>query len=264
MFSARVHIILIPSINEYEAAGLASFLWWNDDDYKDFKQSALNEVKDFMIVKSINDSKEAIRILYQEIYSNELEKIVEREEENSNPNPLLFNRPMTNYDDKRNCNNAGYLLATEVRSEKCYTSVNEESSHLPSMECKHYDDGSHTENFSATVRPMETEYPFSKDTNHRGGMIVIHSDEFVHSQKEVDPDVPSFATKTDVEMIHDKTNELSTKDSVSKLHKLHPTSSSTSDRLLHSSAHSSNSAAAAAGSSIKEGAAISPLALICS
>lgn len=65
MFSARVHVVLIPSISEYEAAGLAPAIWWNDDDYKVFKQSALNEVKEYMKDKNITDSKEAIKQLYQ-------------------------------------------------------------------------------------------------------------------------------------------------------------------------------------------------------
>src|SRR5437016_1402766 len=81
MFSARVHVILIPSINEYEAAGLAPALWWCDDDYKVFKQNALQEVKDYMIESSITDSKEAIKILYQKMDSNDLERIVREEDE---------------------------------------------------------------------------------------------------------------------------------------------------------------------------------------
>ncbi len=65
MFSARVHVVLIPSITEYETAGLASLMWWTDDDYRMFKQYALEEVKDFMLRFKILDSKEAIRRLYQ-------------------------------------------------------------------------------------------------------------------------------------------------------------------------------------------------------
>jgi hypothetical protein len=267
MFSARVHIILIPSISEYEAAGLASFLWWDDDDYKDFKQSALNEVKDFMIAKSITDSKEAIRILYQEIYSNELEMIVEREEKNNGSHPLnsdtIIHRNH-NHHDMGSLNTADGEFGAKVKIEKRPKCLNEDCSHRPSMESKHYEDGSHAENFSVSVRsPSETECPVSKNSQ-KGGMIVILSDGVTHrEQSEAAPDVPSFASKTDVEMIHEKSNELSTKDSLSKLQKLHPSSSlSSSERLLHSSTHSGNSATVA--SSVKEGAAVSPLALICS
>ena len=66
IFSARVHVILIPCIAEYESANLAHLMWWNDDDYKIFKQDALMEVKEFMYKCKINDSKDAIRRLYQQ------------------------------------------------------------------------------------------------------------------------------------------------------------------------------------------------------
>jgi hypothetical protein len=40
-------------------------MWWTDEDYKLFKQYALEEVKEFMLRFKIMDSKEAIRRLYQ-------------------------------------------------------------------------------------------------------------------------------------------------------------------------------------------------------
>lgn len=85
MFSARVNIILIPSIAEYEAAGLANQLWWVDEDYKGFKQSALREVKDYMSLKSIQDSKDAIRQLYQNMENNDLEKITVKDVSEKEP-----------------------------------------------------------------------------------------------------------------------------------------------------------------------------------
>jgi len=75
MFSARVHVILVPSITDYENAGLTNDLWWKDEDYTQFKQSALKEVKNFMIEKSISNSKDAIKILYQNMDSDDLERV---------------------------------------------------------------------------------------------------------------------------------------------------------------------------------------------
>jgi hypothetical protein len=75
MFSARVHVILVPSITDYESAGLTNDLWWKDDDYTQFKQSALKEVRNFMIEKSITNSKDAIKILYQNMDCDDLERI---------------------------------------------------------------------------------------------------------------------------------------------------------------------------------------------
>jgi hypothetical protein len=75
MFSARVHVILVPSITDYESAGLTNDLWWKDDDYTQFKQSALKEVRNFMIEKAITNSKDAIKILYQNMDCDDLERI---------------------------------------------------------------------------------------------------------------------------------------------------------------------------------------------
>lgn len=65
MFSARVHVVLIPNISEYVAAGLASYLWWTEDEYKVFKQDALHELKSFMSCREISSTKEALRVIYQ-------------------------------------------------------------------------------------------------------------------------------------------------------------------------------------------------------
>jgi hypothetical protein len=65
MFSAHVHVVLIPNINEYCAAGLATHLWWNEDDYKAFKHDALEELRSFMDCKEIASTKEALKEIYQ-------------------------------------------------------------------------------------------------------------------------------------------------------------------------------------------------------
>ena len=60
-----VRVVLIPSRNEYIAAGLLSILWWEDSDYTSFKTSAVRELKALMIARGIYNSKEAIKVLYQ-------------------------------------------------------------------------------------------------------------------------------------------------------------------------------------------------------
>ncbi|RYH16179.1 hypothetical protein EON65_30530 [archaeon] len=64
MFSARVHVVLIPNISEYVAAGLATYLWWTEEEYKVFKQDALQELKSFMHCREISSTKEALRVIY--------------------------------------------------------------------------------------------------------------------------------------------------------------------------------------------------------
>ena len=60
----NVRVVLIPTRDEYEHAGLGNFIWWNEDDYTQFRDSAAFELKRFVEVMSM-DLKEAIKILYQ-------------------------------------------------------------------------------------------------------------------------------------------------------------------------------------------------------
>lgn len=63
-FSIRVNVVLIPTILEYENAGLTDQLWWNEDDYRVFKVEALEELRHFMYVNRIRDQKLATHKLY--------------------------------------------------------------------------------------------------------------------------------------------------------------------------------------------------------
>lgn len=64
MFSGMVHVVLIPNISEYCAAGLAPHLWWTEEEYKDFKQDALEELRTFMDHKEMSSTKDALKIIY--------------------------------------------------------------------------------------------------------------------------------------------------------------------------------------------------------
>lgn len=193
MFSARVHVILIPSITEYESAGLAQYLWWEDDDYKDFKQSALKEVKDYMIEKSISDSKEAIKLLYQNMDSDDLENIVAAEDrrkavENNSSETSAKNQIEPNSDKSIE----QLLLETksqndENRNEECTSNI---------FGFRRLSNAIKSHSFCAASTPQTF-------------------------QLGRDMDISSFRSKTDVDIIHDKSTELSSQEFLQKLRKLH-------------------------------------------
>lgn len=63
-FSKYASVILVPCINEYKEAGLFDSLWHEKAEMDAFKNSARQEVFDFMQRESCWDFKEAIRNLY--------------------------------------------------------------------------------------------------------------------------------------------------------------------------------------------------------
>lgn len=63
-FSKYASVILVPCINEYKEAGLFDSLWHEKAEMDVFKNSARQEVFDFMQRESCWDFKEAIRSLY--------------------------------------------------------------------------------------------------------------------------------------------------------------------------------------------------------
>lgn len=64
-FNTAVRVVLIPTIDEYRAARLSDALWWADPDYKNFKDSALMELRTYLNSHPYLNSKEAISHLYQ-------------------------------------------------------------------------------------------------------------------------------------------------------------------------------------------------------
>jgi hypothetical protein len=90
-FQPAVRVVLIPSRTEYIASNLLVTLWWTDVDYSAFKNSAVMELKAVMRSQSITNSKEAIRLLYQPNFDENLGKIII--EENALI-PVIDNPPM--------------------------------------------------------------------------------------------------------------------------------------------------------------------------
>ena len=64
-FNSAVHVILIPTVEEYRTAGLDEQMWWCDIDYKKFKESAVEELRRFLQENSRSDAKSALKMLYQ-------------------------------------------------------------------------------------------------------------------------------------------------------------------------------------------------------
>lgn len=64
-FNSSVHVILIPTVEEYRTAGLGEDMWWCDIDYKSFKDSAVDELRRYLHENSKVDAKMALKYLYQ-------------------------------------------------------------------------------------------------------------------------------------------------------------------------------------------------------
>jgi hypothetical protein len=64
-FNTAVRVVLIPTVAEYRTARLAEALWWADPDYKNFKESALAELREYLNAHPQQNSKSAISHLYQ-------------------------------------------------------------------------------------------------------------------------------------------------------------------------------------------------------
>lgn len=75
-FLPAVRVVLIPSRTEYALHDLLVALWWDDSDYASFKLSAVNELKNVMKLKKIQNSKEAIEILYQPGFDNDSDELL--------------------------------------------------------------------------------------------------------------------------------------------------------------------------------------------
>lgn len=69
-FDSTARVILVPSRKEYKDHGLVPDLWYEEKDYKSFKQSALSELQAALSEKS-SDMKAALRDLYQPTPSEE-------------------------------------------------------------------------------------------------------------------------------------------------------------------------------------------------
>lgn len=79
-FNSAVKVILIPTLEEYKEAQLSDSLWWCEDHYKEFKKSALAELKLFLLTYSSLDTKSALKIIYQPNENSQVEDIIHKSE----------------------------------------------------------------------------------------------------------------------------------------------------------------------------------------
>lgn len=73
-FRSNANVVLIPTIDEYHAAGLAQRLWYNEYDFRSFKSSTAKEVQLFLKDKPKIGNKEALKLYCQQLGEDEKEK----------------------------------------------------------------------------------------------------------------------------------------------------------------------------------------------
>jgi hypothetical protein len=65
-FDTCVRVVLIASRQEYLNYGMVDALWFNDQDYNEFKSTALSELKSVMNTNLV-DSRQGLQLLYQPV-----------------------------------------------------------------------------------------------------------------------------------------------------------------------------------------------------
>lgn len=98
-FNSAVKVVLIPTVAEYKEANLTDLLWWCEDQYKEFKKSALAELKLFLLTYSSLDTKAALKIIYQPNENSQVEDIIHRSDVESMNSSVLKSFTDSNYKD---------------------------------------------------------------------------------------------------------------------------------------------------------------------
>jgi len=78
-FHFMIDVILIPSLEEYKKSNLIQYLWWNQESYTYFKNSAREEIFECMEKNKGITIKDARQILYQSLES--LDKLYDSHKE---------------------------------------------------------------------------------------------------------------------------------------------------------------------------------------
>lgn len=63
-FHPTAFVVLIPTADEYHDAGLGSSLWWAEDDFRTFKQAAMEEIREFVRMYPNASSGEVLKKYY--------------------------------------------------------------------------------------------------------------------------------------------------------------------------------------------------------
>src|SRR4051812_27820048 len=64
-FSPIVRVVLVPTVAEYREVGLDMVMWWAENNYRDFKASAISDLRQHLMVHNQMDYREAINDMYQ-------------------------------------------------------------------------------------------------------------------------------------------------------------------------------------------------------
>jgi hypothetical protein len=72
-----VRVVLIPTRNEYKDVGLADLIWWTEDDYVVFRDTAAKEVQVALEQLKL-DLKEVLKTLYQPEYDSKCSGILRK------------------------------------------------------------------------------------------------------------------------------------------------------------------------------------------
>lgn len=101
-FNTAIRVILIPTVSEYRQAGLGDLMWWDESHYKEFKMSAITELKLHMLHHPGLDSKSAIKDMYQPS---------ERDNDTPSPSKSVDNNPSTSEKSMSSRRNSGRISA---------------------------------------------------------------------------------------------------------------------------------------------------------
>ena len=121
-FNSAVKVVLIPTIEEYKEAQLNDLLWWCEDQYKEFKKSALAELKLFLLTYTSLDTKSALKIIYQPNENSEIEDIIHKAGLESMNSSVLKSFPTCSFDD--NFNNSKEVMDSKGKNYNNYYNNN--------------------------------------------------------------------------------------------------------------------------------------------
>lgn len=70
-FHPTAFVVLIPTADEYHQAGLGNSLWWEDEDFRMFKQSAMEEIREFVRLFPNSTCGEILKKYYETLLSED-------------------------------------------------------------------------------------------------------------------------------------------------------------------------------------------------
>lgn len=69
-FHPTAFVVLIPTASEYHRAGLGELLWWDENDYRQFKAGAMEEIRNFVKLYPTASCAEVLKKYYAALLSS--------------------------------------------------------------------------------------------------------------------------------------------------------------------------------------------------